>query len=226
MWEWFGTRETLNYISARPGIADCRCSSEKLQYRHHQNVLHQWPAVSCDKDLIRSFPDIRHLSASRTFLLWKIFLISLVNIFIFTGTWLSFWIRNIGGYFISLLASDTGERSLWLWWCSPLMDSNDKRNFNCKLKPIVTPPWISLIFDDKILYHWTVNTDCQLWSVKCEVLTNFPITKRRTMSWQCCHSDDDLSHTSDIAVECRPGDRERDSLEQGITCLPCPCCQA
>ena len=36
------------------------------------------------------------------------------NIFIFTGTWLSFWIRNIGGYFISLLASDTGERSLWL----------------------------------------------------------------------------------------------------------------
>ena len=137
-------------------------SVKLLQYRHHQTVKHPRPAVSCDKGLIRSFPDIRHLSASRTFLLWKIFLISLVNIFIFTGTWLSFWIRNIGGYFISLLASDTGERSLWLWWCSPLMDSNDKRNFNCKLKPIVTPPWISLIFADKILYHWQ-----RLSSVKC-----------------------------------------------------------
>ena len=51
-------------------------SVKLLQYRHHQTVKHPRPAVSCDKGLIRSCPDIRHHSASRTFLLWKIFLIS------------------------------------------------------------------------------------------------------------------------------------------------------
>ena len=105
--------EKLSIISQQDS-STCNCSPQKLQYRQHQNVLHQWPVVSYDKGLIRSFPDFRHHSASRTFLLlWKIFLISPEHLYLY---WHLALILNTKhrGHFISLLASDTGERSLWL----------------------------------------------------------------------------------------------------------------
>ena len=92
-------------------LSRCNCSSEKLQYRHHQNVLHQRPAVSCDKGLIRSFrisviPST--FCIENFFLLWKIFLISPEHLYLYWHLALTLNTKHRGLLYLSL--------GFWHWW--------------------------------------------------------------------------------------------------------------